>query len=258
MFPRPRDPNDRNLESAQGSLSPREVLPRNEFSYESMVHTSVALDLEAIKQYNQALNFSDMKSRAEALGLVETNLRRAVDLSSQAVEFLKASPRPTSAQKSASYYSNTLLALAARAQSMSLFVRTVDRSQRAEARAAFFNYIIAEPDAAKKLHAKHLFAQTLFEAEAFEEARVEYERLAAEDPNDSEAKGNLGLVLFELGRRKESEGKTSEARNYFVRAAHYLSESANEPKMGGPLNARIAEVLKILADKTAAQTVAAP
>jgi tetratricopeptide (TPR) repeat protein len=214
--------------------------------YEQMLSTSLAFDVAAVTHYNLALNARDDKVRVGQLQEFETKLRQAVVLSSQALELAQSSPRPTNPQEGNEYYLNRLLALATRAQSLSLLARTIDHSEKAGARQAFLDYIAFETDSQRRLRARRLLAQTLLDAGDLEAARTQFAELVLSEPRDREAKGKLGLILFDLGTLKKNEGKSEEGANDYQRAAVYLQEYLGASPEPGALTIRASSVLETL------------
>ena len=64
----------------------------------------------------------------------------------------------------------------------------------------------------------------LFDANAYDKAKVEYEKILAEKPDDPDALANMGLILFNFGATKEAEGKKDEAKAQYQLAANYLQK----------------------------------
>src|SRR5260370_19856849 len=113
---------------------------------------------------------------------------------------------------------------------MRLFVTKTDQTQVDAGIAAYQDYIAAETDPAKKARAQLDLAQMLFDANAYDKAKIEYEKILAEKPDDPDALANMGLILFNFGAAKEHEGKQDEAKAMYQQAAHYLAQFvANAP-----------------------------
>ena len=107
-----------------------------------------------------------------------------------------------------------------------------------------------EPDAAKKTKAQYDLAQMLFDGGVYDKAKVEYEKILAEKPDDAEALSNMGLILFNFGALKEGEGKKDEAKAMYQQAANYLQQFVDKAPDAHKFKADAKAVLEALKSPT--------
>lgn len=189
-----------------------------------LTNKSVALRLRGVDRFNTAVQSKDEAAKTAGMEGAKSDFKASAEAASQAVEMLKKQTTPTDPAELKQYESNKYYALSARAESMRLFTTKVDQTKSDAAIAAYQEYIAVESDAAKKSKAQYDLAQMLFDAGAYDKAKVEYEKILAEKPDDPDALSNMGLILFNAGALKEGEGKTAEAKAMYQQAANYLAQ----------------------------------
>lgn len=189
-----------------------------------LTNKSVALRLRGVDRYNVAIKSTDAAAKSAGLEAAKADFKAAADASSQAVDLLKKQTAPADPGELKNYETNKHFALNARAEAMRLFVGKADGSKADLGVTAYEEYIAAESDATKKTKAQYDMAQMLFDAAAYDKAKVAYEKILAEKPDDPEALSNMGLILFNFGALKEGEGKKDEAKAMYQQAANYLQQ----------------------------------
>lgn len=189
-----------------------------------LTNKSVALRLRGVDRFNAAVQSKDEAARTSGMETAKVDFKASAEAASQAVEMLKKVTAPTDPNELKQFEANRYYALAARAESMRLFTTKVDATKADAAGTAYQEYMAVEPDAVKKTKAQYDMAQMLFDAGAYDKAKVEYEKILAEKPDDAEALSNMGLILFNLGAAKEGEGKKDEAKALYQQAANYLQQ----------------------------------
>lgn len=172
-------------------------------------------DVLGIEKFNRA---NDLRTTEPDLEGAKQDWRRAVELSSRVVVRLKEIPPPANFVEAKKFDSEKLLALAVHAQSLGLLARKVDHSQRDAARTAFAEYIEAELNPARRLQARNAMAQMLLETGVLAEALAVYDLVLHDAPDDPDALAGIAFVLVELGKVKETDGKSDEARELYRRA----------------------------------------
>jgi tetratricopeptide (TPR) repeat protein len=196
-------------------------------NYAFLLDEAVVLDKRGVQVYNAALALTDKAARDSALEAAKRDLTKAVELATKASQLIKSQPRPDDLKR-ARYEADKMLGLRVRADAMSLFITKVDRSQVDVARAAFEEYIAAEPEANKKSGGERALALMLYDVGDFENAQVQYEKILAQNPDDVDVLAKLGLILFKLGALKDREGKKDEAKIKYQQAANYLQRVVDE------------------------------
>ncbi len=186
-----------------------------------MINKALALKARGVERYNAAIAAKSADRRG-----AQVDFRAAVDAANKAVELGKAAPADPAGQALAN--ANKLNALKVRAEAMRLFVTKVDPAQVDAGRTAYREYLAAKPDPVKKLQAQHELAQMLFDLAALAEARAEYEKILADNPEDLDALSNLGLILYTLGATDEGDGKNTGARIKYQAAADYLQHFVDQ------------------------------
>jgi len=197
-----------------------------------LTNKSIALKERGVLRYNGVITSESYKAALKAsdgsanamLDPAKSDWKNAFESSSRAVEMLKAQELATDPAQQANQKQNKYFALLARADSANKFVTKVEPSQVDAGYAAYQEYLAAETDAAKKAKGQTDMAQMLFDAGAHDKARVEYEKILAEKPDDPDALANMGLILYSSGYIKETEGKKDEAKAMFQQAANYLQK----------------------------------
>lgn len=189
-----------------------------------LTNKSVALRLRGVDRFNAAVQSTDPAAKTSGMETAKADFKASAEAASQAVDLLKKLPTPTDPTELKQFEANKYFALTARAESMRLFITKVDGTKAEDAGTAYHEYMAVEPDAVKKTKAQYDLAQMLFDAGAYDKAKVEYEKILAEKPDDADALSNMGLILFNFGALKEGEGKKDEAKAMYQQAANYLQQ----------------------------------
>ncbi len=185
-----------------------------------LTNKSAALKARGVDRYNAGIKNKDTASTEAA----KADFKAAAEAANTAADLIKKEPASTDPVEQKRQESNKYAAFSVRAESMRLFVTKTDQSQADAGAAAFQDYIAVETDPAKKARAQLDLAQMLFDANAYDKAKVEYEKILAEKPDDPDALANMGLILFNFGATKEAEGKKDEAKAQYQLAANYLQK----------------------------------
>ncbi len=173
-----------------------------------------------VDKYNASIKNKD----AAATEAAKADFKAAAEAANAAADLLKKEPAATDPTEQKQQEANKYAAFSVRAEAMRLFVTKTDSTQADAGAAAFQDYISVETDPAKKARAQLDLAQMLFDANAYDKAKVEYEKILAEKPDDPDALANMGLILFNFGATKEAEGKKDEAKAQYQLAANYLQK----------------------------------
>lgn len=189
-----------------------------------LTNKSVALRLRGVDRFNAAVQSKDDAAKTSGMEAAKADFKASAESASQAVDTLKKLTTPTDPNEVKQFETNKYYAMSARAESMRLFTTKVDQSKADAAVTAYHEYMAAEPDAVKKSKAQYDLAQMLFDAGVYDKAKVEYEKILAEKPDDADALSNMGLILFNFGALKEGEGKKDEAKAMYQQAANYLQQ----------------------------------
>lgn len=205
-----------------------------------MTNKAAALRSRAIVRYNSALQAKDDATKAAGLDAAKKDWREAFEVSSKAVEALKASVSSAPADTAANAKTNLYFALLVRSEAASFFVTKVDNSQAASGVTAYEEYMAAETDAAKKTQAQHGLAQMLFDANDFDKALVQYQKILAANPDDLVALLRSGQALFNIGAINNDKAKYQEAADYL---AKYVDKAPDTDALKGDAQA-ILETLK--------------
>jgi tetratricopeptide (TPR) repeat protein len=211
-----------------------------------LTNKSVALRLRGVDRFNVAVQSTDAAARTSGMEAAKADFKAAADAANQAVELLKKLTAPTDPGAVKQAETNKYFALNARAEAMRLFTAKVDPSKADAAIVAYQEYLAVEPDAAKKTKSQYDLAQMLFDAGVYDKAKVEYEKILAEKPDDAEALSNMGLILFNFGALKEGEGKKDEAKAMYQQAANYLQQFVDKAPDGHKFKADAKAVLEAL------------
>jgi tetratricopeptide (TPR) repeat protein len=211
-----------------------------------LTNKSVALRMRGVDRFNAAVQSTDAAAKTSGMEAAKADFKASADAANQAVELLKKLTTPTDPNALKQFEANKYYALSARAESMRLFTTKVDSTKAEAAGTAFQEYIAVEPDAAKKAKAQYDLAQMLFDAGAYDKAKVEYEKILAEKPDDPDALSNMGLILFNFGAVKEGEGKKDEAKAMYQQAANYLQQFVDKAPDAHKFKADAKAVLEAL------------
>lgn len=185
-----------------------------------LTNKAAALKARGVDKYNASIKNKD----AAATEAAKADFKAAAEAANAAADLLKKEPAATDPTEQKQQEANKYAAFSVRAEAMRLFVTKTDSTQADAGAAAFQDYISVETDPAKKARAQLDLAQMLFDANAYDKAKVEYEKILAEKPDDPDALANMGLILFNFGATKEAEGKKDEAKAQYQLAANYLQK----------------------------------
>ena len=208
-----------------------------------MTNKSAALRSRAVEKYNAAIQSKDEAAKTAGIEAAKTDFKAAAETATQAVELLKKQPAATDPEAQKQAELNKYYALSARAESMRLFVSKVDPTKADEAAVAFQELMAAETDPAKKTKEQLDLAQMLFDASVYDKAQAEYEKILAQNPDNPDALANMGLIYFNAGAAKESEGKKDEAKPLYQQAANYLQKFIEKAPEGHKFKADAKAVL---------------
>ena len=183
----------------------------------------------------------------------------AAEIATKAVEGYKAQSAPTDPTELANFNLGKLFALIIRFSALSKVVTKVDPTQLDKGVAAYEEYAAVETDPARKAINERDLAKMLFDANAYEKAKPAYEKILAQNPDDADALQNIGLILYNMGFIKESEGKKDEAKASYQEAANYLQRFVDKSP-DGQLKSEAQDVLKNLKEQqnVQAEKVATP
>ncbi len=187
-----------------------------------LTNKAAALKARGVNKYNIAVTSKDEATRTAGVESAKADFKGAAEAANMAFDLLKKETPAADPVEQKRQASNKYAALSVRAEAMRLFVTKTDPTQADAGIAAYQDYIAAETDPAKKARAQLDLAQMLFDANAYDKAKVEYEKILAERPDDPDALANMGLILFNFGAAKEQEGKNDEAKAMYQQAANYL------------------------------------
>ena len=205
-----------------------------------MTNKAQALMDRAVARYNSAISSESYKTATKAGGAEASAMldparkdwKDAAESATKAVGLFKAQPAPTDATDLANYNRSKYSALFVRTEALNKVVTKVDPTQVDAGVAAYDEYLAAESDAAKKAKAERDMAKMLFEANAYDKAKAAYDKILAQNPDDVDALQNVGLILYNLGFVKESEGKKDEAKAQYQEAANYLQRFVDKAPDG--------------------------
>jgi tetratricopeptide (TPR) repeat protein len=188
-----------------------------------LTNKATALKARGVNKYNVAVVSKDEATKNAGVESAKADFKAAAEAANKAYELLKKEAPSADPVEQKRQTSNKYAALSVRAEAMRLFVTKTDPTQADAGIAAYQDYIAAETDPAKKARAQLDLAQMLFDANAYDKAKIEYEKILAEKPDDPDALANMGLILFNFGAAKEQEGKKDEAKAMYQQAANYLA-----------------------------------
>lgn len=183
-----------------------------------LTNKAAALKARGVDKYNASIKNKDTAAADSA----KADFKAAAEAANAAADLVKKEPASTDPTEQKRQEGNKYAAFSVRAEAMRLYVTKTDPTQVDAGVAAYQDYIGAETDPAKKAKAQLDLAQMLFDANAYDKAKVEYEKILAEKPDDPDALANMGLILFNFGATKEAEGKKDEAKAQYQLAANYL------------------------------------
>ncbi len=189
-----------------------------------LTNKAAALKARGVDKYNIAVISKDEAAKNAGVESAKADFKAAAEAANKAYDILKKETPSADPVEQKRQTSNKYAALSVRAEAMRLFVTKTDQTQVDAGIAAYQDYIAAETDPAKKARAQLDLAQMLFDANAYDKAKIEYEKILAEKPDDPDALANMGLILFNFGAAKEQEGKKDEAKAMYQQAANYLAQ----------------------------------
>ena len=164
-----------------------------------LTNKSVALRLRGAERFNASVRNADAAAKGAAQQLASGDWREAVAAATRAVEVIKSWPPAAEPAAQESQRRTRLSALNARAEAMRLVATKVDKSQLRETVLAFRELMVAETAPARRAAAQSSLARTMFEAGDYQPAVVEYRKVLAADPENTDALLYLGLSLFGAG-----------------------------------------------------------
>lgn len=211
-----------------------------------LTNKSVALRLRGVDRFNAAVQSKDEAARNSGIESAKADFKASADAASKAVEMLKKVTTTTDPNELKQVEANKYFALAARAESMRLFSTKVDQTKGDEAVTAYEEYLAVETDPAKKAKGQRDKAQMLFDTGMHDKAKIEYEKILTEKPDDPDALANMGMLLYSLGYANDAEGKTDQAKAQYQQAANYLQTFVEKAPDTHGLKASAKEVLEAL------------
>jgi tetratricopeptide (TPR) repeat protein len=224
-----------------------------------LTNKSVALRLRGVDRFNTAVKSTDDAARTSGMEGARADFKASAEAATQAVDMLKKLPTPTDPAEAKQLETNKYFALAARAESMRLFVTKVDPTKADAAIAAYQEYMAAEPDAVKKSKAQRDYAQMLFETAsdvaAYERAVAEYQKLLAANPDDPDSLLRIGQAMFNIGALNNND------KAKYQEAANYLQQFVDKAPDTNPLKAEAKDLivaLKAQANVTPEKTTRPP
>lgn len=194
-------------------------------------------------KYKEALKAND-PSATSMLEPAKKDWKDAFESASKAVEMFKTQDQPTEPDQLANMNKNKYFALLVRAETANRFVTRVDASQVDAGFTAYQEYLAAETDPAKKSKVTLDLAQMLFDANAYDKAKIEYEKILSDNPDNPDALANMGLIFFNKGAAMEQEGKKDEAKPLYQQAANYLQRFVDKAPEGHKFKADAKAVLE--------------
>lgn len=215
-----------------------------------LTNKALALKARGVDRYNAAITSKEPEAKATKMAEAKADFKAASEGTQKALALLKAQSAEVGADPAnqARATANRLSALSANADALRLYATKGDPTQGDATAAAYEEYIAAETDPAKKLRAQRDMARMLFDVNSYDKAKLAYDKVLAENPDDPDALQNLGLILYNLGFIKEGEGKKDEAKTSYQEAANYLARFV-EKAPEGQLKTEAQEVLKNLKDQ---------
>ncbi len=182
-----------------------------------MTNKSAALRARAVVKYNGAIKLPDEAAKKAGIDAAKKDWRDAFEVSSKAVEVLKAVGSSGPADAAANTKTNLYFALLMRAEAASFFVSKVDNTQAPAGIAAYEEYLAIETDPTKKAQAQHALAQMLFDANEFDQALAQYQKILATNPDDLIALLRSGQALFNIGAINNDKAKYQQAADFLAK-----------------------------------------
>jgi tetratricopeptide (TPR) repeat protein len=186
----------------------------------SLIREAQALNARGIYYANSEL--SEQSLGGNNLERARNNFRTAAKLSTRAVELLDAKPAPTGDADLARLKVLKLEALHTRATSVRLLVQFGDLTQSAVAESAYQEYIAAETDPVKRLRSRRELATMFLNLNSLEQAKIQFEKILAENPNDPISLAGMGVTLFRLSKLKANQGDENASKANHEAALQYL------------------------------------
>jgi len=185
-----------------------------------LIREAQALNARGIYYANSEL--SQQSLGGNNLEEARNNFRTAAKLSTRAIEFLGAKPAPTGDPDLARFNALKLEALRTRATSTRLLVQFGDLTQSAVAESAYQEYIVAETDPVKRLRSRRELATMFLNLNSLEQAKIQFEEILAENPNDPISLAGMGVTLFQLSKLKAGQGDAKASKANHEAALQYL------------------------------------
>lgn len=183
-----------------------------------LTNKSVALKARGVERFNAAVASKDAEVRLPGLEAAKTDFRDAAEVSSSALQMLKAQAAPEEAAAKSAYAANKYYALAARAEAMRLVVLKVDPTQVDAGLAAYQEYMEAETAPDKKTKAQVDIAKMLLDIGASEKAFGEYQKILATDPDNAEGLFGAGFALAALDDKTKNQQAVDYLRRFLSAA----------------------------------------
>jgi tetratricopeptide (TPR) repeat protein len=199
-----------------------------------------------VNRYNAAVTSKDEAGKGAGIEAAKGDFRAAAAATTKAVGMIKAQPVPTEPAELTKYNNNKLAAFTVNAEAYRLFVSKADPAQADAGLAAFKDYIVIEPDPAKKAKAELDAAQLLLDAGAVDKAFTEFQAIVTAQPDNPDANLGAGLSLFASG----DKAKYQDAANFLQ---HYVDVAPETHKFKADAKAILAELKnteKVTPEKT--------
>ncbi|MDQ3666337.1 MAG: tetratricopeptide repeat protein [Acidobacteriota bacterium] len=219
-----------------------------------LTQKSMALKGRGVDRYNAAITSKDETTKAPGIEAAKSDFRASAEAIKQAIDALNAQTVPTDPEEKTRFNSNKIAALSTRAEAMRLFVTKVDPSQVDAGLKAYEDYLAVETDPARKLAAQRGLAQMLFDANSFDKALAEYQKILANNPDDTDALVKSGMLLFNIGAVNNDKEKYQEAANFLQK---FVDKAPDTDRLKDDAKA-ILEELKNQQNVKAEKTTATP
>ncbi len=188
-----------------------------------LTNKAVALKARGVERFNAAVRSKNLDDAGKSAMLqsAKDDFKQAAEVSTKAVNMLKAQAAPTDVNEVARYNGNKYAAMLTQAESMRLYVSKADATQADAGLAAFKDYIAVEMDPAKKARAQLDMAQMLLDAGAADKALAEFQAILTTQPDSPEANLGAGLSVYASGDKT----KYQEAANYLQKFVEVAPDS---------------------------------
>jgi tetratricopeptide (TPR) repeat protein len=219
-----------------------------------LTQKSAALKGRGVDRYNAAITSKDEAAKTPGIEAAKSDFRASAEAIKQAVDVLNAQTVPTDPQEHTRFNANKIAALSVRAEAMRLFVTKVDQSQVDAGQKAYEEYLAVEADPTRKLTGQRGLAQMLFDANSFDKSLVEYQKILAANPDDTDALVKSGMLLFNIGAMNNDKAKYQEAANFLQQ---FVDKAPDTDKLKADAKA-ILEDLKAQQNVKAEKTTTTP